>query len=390
MAGADLAAVDAVVAEVVVGDAAVVVADEVELGDGCGVEGDLGLGVAGDEVDVAGQLLAEDVHGLVLVGDIGGVAVALVGKLFHQGVAVLAADADTEEGDAVLAAGGGDPLQDGVRVGVAGVGERVGDQHDPVGGVLAQALHGGVVAGLHTGAEVGGVADLQAVDRVVHRAAVAAEAGHGQDGLRLVGEGDQGDGVVVAQPVGHHVEGRACEVEAARLGHGAGDVDDERERGGRAFAVGEGLAGGEADADEGPVLFAGAGPVDGDGEAVAVGAFVVLAEAVDELLGADLGRVGAPPLGEQPAGVVPRGGVDVEGEGGQVVAAGFGVHLVAVGVPFAAARMAGCVPSAVAVRGRDVVAAAAAGEQQAAECGERGQRPAEPWCAVPVHRACPP
>jgi hypothetical protein len=41
VAGADLAAVDPVVAEVLVGDAAVVVADEAELLDRLGVEGDL-------------------------------------------------------------------------------------------------------------------------------------------------------------------------------------------------------------------------------------------------------------------------------------------------------------------------------------------------------------
>jgi hypothetical protein len=106
---------------------------------------------------------------------------------------------------------------------------------------------------------------------------------------------------------------------AARLGHGTGDVDHERQGGGRAFVGVVGGAGGEAYADEGPVGAVGAGAVDGDREAVAVGAVVVLAEAVDELLGADRGRVGAFAVGEDAAGVAVGGGVDVEGEGGEVV-----------------------------------------------------------------------
>src|SRR5690606_36971459 len=88
VAGADLAAVDPVVAEVLVGDPAVVVADEPELGDRLRVEGDLGLGVPGGQLDVAGQVLAEHRAGLLLVGDVDGVAVALVREALHQRVAV--------------------------------------------------------------------------------------------------------------------------------------------------------------------------------------------------------------------------------------------------------------------------------------------------------------
>lgn len=105
VAGADLAAVDAVVAEVLVGDLAVLVPDEFELLDGLRVEGDLGLGVARRQFEVGGQLVDEDLAGLLLVGDVGGVAVALVGELLHERVAVVAADADPEEGDAVVPAG---------------------------------------------------------------------------------------------------------------------------------------------------------------------------------------------------------------------------------------------------------------------------------------------
>lgn len=130
--GPDLAAVHAVVAEVVVGHLAVLVPDELELLDVLRVEGDLRLGVAGPQFDVGGKLVDEDLAGLGLVADVGGVAVALVGEAFHQRVPVVTADADAEEGDAVLAAGVVDPFEDGVGIGLAGVGEGVGEQDDPV------------------------------------------------------------------------------------------------------------------------------------------------------------------------------------------------------------------------------------------------------------------
>ncbi len=336
---------------------------------------------------------------------------------FHQGVAVVAADAHAEEGDAVLAAGVGDAVEDRVGLRVARVGERVRDQHDPVGGALAQALDCGGVAGAHACAEVGRLGRFQFVDRVVDAVAVVVEAGHRQDGLGLVAEGDDGHRVVVAQPVRHHAEGVLGEVEAAGLGHGAGDVDDEGEGGRRAFTVLLGGAGGEAHADQGPVLAVGAGAVDGDREAVAVGAFVVLAEAVDELLRPDRRRVGAVAVGEGAARVAVRGGVDVEGEGGEVVG-GRGELPVRLALPlaFASAPVAvlllagatglggrGCVARASAgvlptVRLAVLAAvaagsvAAAAGEQQAARGRHRDQRTPQASCSaypVPLHLPCP-
>ncbi len=172
----------------------------------------------------------------------------------HEGVAVVAAHADAEEGDAVFAAGGGDALEDGVRVGLAGVGEGVGDQHDAVGGALAQALDGRGVPGAHARTEVGRLRRFQSPDRVVDAVAMVAEAGHREHGPGLVAEGDHGYRVVVAHPVRHHAEGVLGEVESAGLAHGAGYVDDEGERGGRALTALRGVAGGEADADQRPVL----------------------------------------------------------------------------------------------------------------------------------------
>ncbi len=407
MAGADLAAVDAVVAEVAVGDAAVVVAHEAELGDRLRVEGDLGLCVAGGQLDVARELLAEDLAGVLRVRHVRGVSVALVGEAFHQGVAVVAADADAEEGDAVLATLVRDAFEDGVRVGLAGVGEGVGDEDDAVGGALAAALV--YKRQLDARAEVGGLGGLQAVDGVVDAAAAVAEPGHRQDGLGLVAEGDQRDRVVVAQPVGHRAQGLLGEVEAAGLGHGAGDVDDEGQGGRRAGAALLGAPGGQAHADQGPVLLAGAGAVHGHREAVAFGTLVVLAEAVDELLGADRRRVGQPTLGQGAAGVAVGGGVDVQGEGGEEV--GFGGDLPGVSRPARgralvvalsglAARPVGCghrrgAPAPGVHRRvlraprRVLVSSPAAGEQQAARRREREQRADRSSCPVSPHLPCP-
>ncbi|CAM5662453.1 hypothetical protein SALBM311S_03827 [Streptomyces alboniger] len=225
---------------------------------------------------------------------------------------------------------------------------------------------------------------------------MAAETGHRQHGLGRVAEGDQGDRVVVAQSVRHHAEGLLGEVEAARFGHGAGDVDDEGEGGGRAFAGPFGGAGGEADADQGPVLVVGAGAVDGHREAVAVGAFVVLAEAVDEFLGSDRRGVGPPPVGEGAAGVAVGGGVDVEGEGGEVVGGRGGLARAVVRVVLLTGAAAGggsreagrpvrAVRAAV-VRG---VVRTASREKQATRRGEREQGGAQPSYSVPLHGPCP-
>ncbi len=153
----------------------------------------------------------------------------------------------------------------------------------------------------------------------MHPFAVAVQSGHREPRLGLAAEGDDGDRVVAAQPVGHQVQGLADQVEATGLGHRTGDVDDEGEGGGRAPVVAEAGPGGEADAHQGPVRGVRAGAVDGDGEAVAVRLPVVLAEAVDELLRAHGPGVREIAVGEGPAGVAPARGVHVEGEGGEVV-----------------------------------------------------------------------
>ncbi len=219
----------------------------------------------------------------------------------------------------MVAAGAVDPLQQGVGGGGAGVGQGVGQQDDAVGGAGPAALDGGVVAAGDTGLHVGGVGGAQPVDDLVHALAVVVQAGHREPGLGLVAEGDDGDRVVAAEPVGHQVQGLPHQVEAAGFGHRTGDVDDEGEGGGRAAVLAGAGPRGESDAHQGPVRGVGAGAVDGHGEAVAVGLPVVLAEAVDELFRADGRGVGQLAVGEGPAGVAPARGVDVEGEGGEVV-----------------------------------------------------------------------
>jgi hypothetical protein len=64
VAGADLAGVDLVVAEVLVGDVAVLVADEAIDADGVGVHLDLDLRVLRDDLEHAAELLLEHALGL--------------------------------------------------------------------------------------------------------------------------------------------------------------------------------------------------------------------------------------------------------------------------------------------------------------------------------------
>lgn len=150
---------------------------------------------------------------------------------------------------------------------------------------------------------------------------MVAQPGHRQHGPRLVAEGDQGDGIVVAQFVGEGGERALHQAEPVGGVHRAGDVDDEGEGGGRPFGGGRRGSGRQADPDQRPVAALGAGPrpVHGDGEPVVLRARVALPEAVDELLGAYGPGIGQPAVLDRAARVSVGGGVHVQGEGGQVV-----------------------------------------------------------------------
>ena len=67
MAGADRAGVDARIAEVLVGDGPVLVAEEPVLGDDVGIERDLDLGVEGHRLERAGEALDEQLARFVEV-----------------------------------------------------------------------------------------------------------------------------------------------------------------------------------------------------------------------------------------------------------------------------------------------------------------------------------
>ena len=132
VAGAELAGVDAVVAELVVVEHPVLVADQpVRRHDG-GVEHDLGLGVLGGDGQRRREVLDEQPLGLGERVDVGVEAVATVGELLHQVVVVVAHPvADGHEVDA-LVAGLGDLSGRAPRVGDPDVGDAVGRQHHDV------------------------------------------------------------------------------------------------------------------------------------------------------------------------------------------------------------------------------------------------------------------
>ena len=132
MAGADLAGVDAVVAEVAVGDVAVLVAEQAPARDRFGVELDLRLGFLRDGLERPGEVLDEDLARFGESVDVVVGAVALVGQLLHEGVVVVAhAEADGGEGDAALGLFA-DPRQDRLGPRRADIGDAVGAQQDAV------------------------------------------------------------------------------------------------------------------------------------------------------------------------------------------------------------------------------------------------------------------
>ena len=123
--GADLAGVDRVVAEVLVGDGAVLEAEQPVAGHHLRVEVHLHLGVLGDGLQRAGQVVDEEAPRLVDGVHVGVDAVALVGQLLHQHVVVVAhAEADRGQIDAALGVLL-DGAQDRLRAGLAHVGHAV-------------------------------------------------------------------------------------------------------------------------------------------------------------------------------------------------------------------------------------------------------------------------
>jgi len=89
-----LAGIHTVVPEILVGDGAVLVADQAVVGDHVGVEVDLHAGVAGDGLQGGGQVVDEQLAGLIQIVHIGVAAVAVVGQLLHKHIVQVAYTTD--------------------------------------------------------------------------------------------------------------------------------------------------------------------------------------------------------------------------------------------------------------------------------------------------------
>ena len=136
-----------------------------------------------------------------------------------------------------------------------------------------------------------------------------------EDRARVGPEDHDRHGVVPLELIHEEPERLLDQPQAILAGHGARDVDDERERGPGSLAVGDG-PGLDADPYE---LFVGrqerGGPaVCLDREGPVLGRCITLVEVVDELLGPDTGRIGQVAVGDEPPRDRVRGGVDVERE----------------------------------------------------------------------------
>jgi hypothetical protein len=138
VAGADLARVDLVVAEVGIRHGAVLVAEQAVAVDLGRVELDLQLDVARHGLDRAHEVVHEHLFGLLARVDVVAHAVALVGQLLEQHVVVVVhAHADRVQVHALLA-DLLDGLRDHVGIGHADVGDAVGEEHDAVRGFAVQ------------------------------------------------------------------------------------------------------------------------------------------------------------------------------------------------------------------------------------------------------------
>ena len=90
MTGAHLACIDLVITEVVVGHVAIFIADQAVACHRFRVEIDLDLGIFGNGLQRAGQVIDKEAARFFNIIDIGVEAIPLVGQLFHQRVIVVA------------------------------------------------------------------------------------------------------------------------------------------------------------------------------------------------------------------------------------------------------------------------------------------------------------
>ena len=149
-----------------------------------------------------------------------------------------------------------------------------------------------------------------------------------EDGPRVGPEDHDRHGVVRLELIHEELQRLLDQPQAILAGHGARDVDDERERGPGSLAVGHG-PGLDADPDE--LLAArqerGGPAVCLDREGPVLGRRIALVEVVDELLWPDAGRVGQVTVGDESSRDRVRGGVDVERERRDAVLGGIDVGI---------------------------------------------------------------
>ena len=321
--GPDRPGIHARIAELAVGDGAVLVADQPVGGDRLRIERDLDLGVEGDRLERPGQVLGEQPAGLGQVVDVGIEAVALVGQLLEQGIVVVAhPDPDRDEldpGRGVVA----DLAEDPGRVGQSDVGDAVRGKDDPVDPAVAEVgLAGKAVAEPETRLEVGRAAGLERVDGG-QDGLLVGRARRWQDDAGVVTERDDRDRVALAEAVDQLPQRILDQLEAVAGAHRARGVDHEGQRGVRAGLLGR-LARLDPDPEQDVALVGerGRGAIDRDREGRVLGSRIALVEGVDPLLDADAGRVRDVAVGDVPLGDRVRRGVDVHREGGQVVLAG--------------------------------------------------------------------
>jgi hypothetical protein len=84
--GANLTGIDGVIAEVLVGDIAVLIADQAVVGNHIGIEIDLHLSIQRDHLQGGGQIIHKEFAGFVEIVYVGVVAIAVICQLFHEDI----------------------------------------------------------------------------------------------------------------------------------------------------------------------------------------------------------------------------------------------------------------------------------------------------------------
>ncbi len=317
MAGADVAGIHLVVVEVLAVQRPRLVADQAIFGDARRIELDLELHVPGDGEERGARLLHQRLLRLGERVDIGGRAVAVLRQRLHQAVIVVAAaEAEHGEEDAALAARFDEALQ--VLVARrADIEVAVRRQHDAVDAVLPERFLRQPVGRLDALRAGRRAARLEIVDGVEDLFPLLRR-GRLQHHAGIAGIGDDRHRVRRLQLADQEAEGALQERQLVRRVHGAGDVDEEDEVGGR-FVRRHHVEALDADMQELRALVP-RRRHDGYGRLERLfrrlGSFPVVGEIIDQLL--DTHGIGVrQAAGQQRAADIGIGGrIDIRREGG--------------------------------------------------------------------------